>query len=170
MFMKLEHIITDLNERDLGQYNVRFHGSIVTYNGVDYRYHSSGLCRTVYLSPCKRFVLKIPNSELYYPDIVDFDATDWFELHWNIRHNYLEWLAYTQCPDEFKASLAVTDMLPNGWLIQEFVTVKEVNLHHNFREIGIREDGSKCLFDLDPLISEDMKPDDVILPTISRID
>lgn len=161
--MKIEHIITAANQRDdLGRYEIKFHNSHVTYKGVDYTYLSSGLCREVYISPCRTFVLKVPVHELYEPKIVDFEKVEWFGISWNIRHNLLEHWAYVNCPDEFKREFAHTELLEFGWLKQEYVDVKRVDLTHNFREIGIRPlDGSQCLFDFDPLIGHDMTLEDI---------
>lgn len=170
---RIEHIITAGVHftDDLGKYNIRYDGKVITYKGVDYTYFSSGLCREVFISPCRTFVLKVPVHELYEPKIVDFNSVDWFELSWPIRHNILEFWTYEICPFEFKHEFAHTELLDFGWLKQEYVDVHRIDLTHNFREIGVRPlDGSKCIFDFDPLIGQDFTKEDVLGLTLERFE
>lgn len=100
--MKLDnisHIImaNSLNNELEGRYEFKFHNSKVEYKGEEYLYHSSGLCRQVFISPDKKFVLKIPVEQcdrigVYTPKIIV--EQDWKYLEWSIKHNLLEWKAY----------------------------------------------------------------------------
>lgn len=159
--MNKEIIILDNYQDDSGKYELKFHNSSVNYKGVDYKYHSSGLCRIVYVDPGKKFVLKIPNRDLYDSETYNFDPTNllsWTELPWSVRHNFLEYWAYQQCPKKLRKWFAKTELLEFGWLKQEFVEVFDVNISHRFREAGRKLNGQVCLFDFDPLISHDDDP------------
>lgn len=158
--MKLDQIIlnrtyTDESSSD-GKYDIKFHRKLVHCQGVDYEYYSSGLCRTVYISPCRSFVLKVPNKDIYDEKVYDFDSTPFRELPWSVCHNILEFMAYQQCPDEYKPWFAKTELLPFGWLKQEFVEVVPSKLGMvQLREIGIKTDGQRCLFDYDAMFDHD---------------
>lgn len=41
--------MADCFSDQVGKYDVKFHNSMVEYNGDEYKYHSSGLCRQVYI-------------------------------------------------------------------------------------------------------------------------
>lgn len=165
--MKNYTILLDNFKDELGKYEIKFHNQSVMYNDVEYKYYSSGLCRIVYIDPDYKFVLKIPNHDLYDDHLYNFNPLDklsWHELPWSVRHNFLEFWAYEQCPDDLKHWFAKTELIDHGWLKQEFVKVVEINYHHNFREIGQKFDDQYCLFDFDPLID----PDDMPIPTWNR--
>jgi len=160
--MKNITILLDNFQDESGKYDVKFHNTSVEYKGIEYKYHSSGLCRIVYIDPDKKFVLKIPNHDLYDEQLYEFDPNfilSWIKLPWSVRHNFLEFWAYEQCPDELKPWLAKTELIDHGWLKQEYVEVVDAYIDVNFREIGIKENGQKCLFDFDPLIDHDDNPD-----------
>lgn len=156
--MKIE-IQTAIDALYDGVYEVHRHSSKIEYDGVIYTYHSSGLCRLVYVDPDRKFVLKIPIIE---NELIGELEKEWPYLHWSIKHNVLEALVYEQCPDDLKEYFAETELLPNCWVKQEFVEVHPIYTgRHQFREYGKRKDGSVCLFDYDPLISNDDELDDV---------
>lgn len=152
-----------LNDRGFssdGHYNITKHGESFVYAGKDYVYHSSGLARTVYVSDCGKWVIKVPNARKYFVDDYELfmNSIEDFEAYADpcIHHNYYEAKAYEACPDEYKGYLAKTELLPNCWVRQEFVNVKECTFlgRHDFREYGERNDGSLCVFDFDPLLSD----------------
>jgi len=146
MRMEIQYAIDALYD---GVYLIQHHGKEVEHNGVVYTYHSSGLCRQVYVDPDRKFVLKIPIIADYIGEV----EKQWKWLEWPIKHNILEALAYEQCPDELKGYFAKTELLSNCWIKQEFVKVLPTHFaDHTFREYGVREDGSICLFDYDPII------------------
>lgn len=158
-FNEITHIImADVYENDaLGKYDIKFHNMKVTWKGIDYQYHSSGLCRQVYISPDQKFVLKIPiehsdNIGVYTQN--EIAIFGWKYLTWSIKHNLLEFLAYKQCPKKFKKWFAKTELLDNCWLKQEFVQVERVSgFGPDIREIGRKSNGQICLFDYDPIIN-----------------
>lgn len=131
-----------------GEYDIKLDKNKIHYNGVEYTYLSSGLCREVYRSECGKWVLKIPKGDLYDNFIIKSDALDYTTMH-----NVLEYRAYINAPTEFKPYLAYTEMLDYGWLRQEYVEVFESILIPNLRELGKRPgDGSICVFDFDRII------------------
>ena len=144
-------IDNDLRAKETdGYYNLLKHHHSFEFEGKAYEYHSSGLCRSVYRH--KNFVIKVANA-----DSVDFDPNgpDFKYLDPRIHHNYYEAIAYQECPDEYKKYLAKTELLPNCWVRQEFVKVLKTRTgRHDFREIGQRKDGSYCIFDFDPLLTD----------------
>lgn len=154
----ITHAIFDDASNDvLGRYDVRFHNTKIVYKGTEYRYHSSGICRSVYVDPNKKFVLKIPiehcgsSNGVWNKEMID--DMGWKFMEWSLKHNILEALAYAQCPKEFKKYFARTKLINHGWVKQEFVDVYD--FHHgdsNFREIGVKKNGALCLFDFDPII------------------
>lgn len=146
-------IDNDLRHKDSdGFYDIIKHHDSFKFEGKKYKYHASGLCRSVYLSDCGKFVIKVAGA-----DSVDFDpnSKDFKYLDPRIHHNYYEAIAYAKCPDKYKKYLAKTELLPNCWIRQEFVNVIETYTgRHDFREIGQREDKSFCIFDYDPLLDD----------------
>lgn len=152
-----------------GHYDIKMHDSKIEWEGVDYEYHSSGLVRCVYISPCRTFVLKVPIAEMYSQPIMTkqfMDETG--HISFAAEHNILEALAYEQCPDDLKHWFAKTEMLPMGWLKQEYVDVHPMSYSHNMREIGIRpSDGQKCLFDYNIIIDRELY--DKISPSLNEV-
>lgn len=150
-------IFEDASNDALGRYDVRFHNTKIVYKGIEYRYHSSGKCRSVYADPDKKFVLKIPiehcgsSNGVWDKDMLD--DMGWKFMEWSLKHNILEALAYEQCPKEFRKFFARTKLINHGWVKQEFVDVYDFHYgDHNFRELGVRKNGTLCLFDFDPII------------------
>lgn len=140
------HILKDV----CGEYNIKLDGDKIHYNGVEYTYLSSGLCREVYRSECGNWVLKIPIG-----DVFDyFKVTDCGDLlNHSTIHNLLEYSAYVNCPPELKKYFAHTELLDYGWLRQEYVDVFSYPYSVTLRELGKRPiDGSVCVFDFDPVI------------------
>lgn len=134
------HILKDV----CGEYNIKLDGDKIHYNGVEYTYLSSGLCREVYRSECGNWVLKIP--------IGDFPETPEF-IDYRTLHNLLEYSSYVHCPDDLKPYFAYTELLDYGWLRQEYVDVFSYPYSVTLRELGKRPvDGSICVFDFDPVI------------------
>lgn len=153
-----EYILNDNSIKSDGHYNIMKHGESFTYENVVYTYYSSGLCRTVYLSACGKFVIKVPNGSFHdtISDLEEFLKNNFKHADPSITHNLGEGLAYADCPKEYKNYLAKTELLPNCWVRQEFVEVLECSFtgKHDLREIGRRSDGSFCIFDYDPLLDD----------------
>ena len=162
----MKGIITITTEQDLnnlgsstdGFYDIQKHGESFVFDGKRYEYHNSGLARCVYRSECGEWVIKVPYVDMFSKD----DLADWLNertwkfAHPSVHHNYYEALAYEKCPKRYKGMLAKTELLKNCWVRQEFVEVldcSDFTNRHDFREIGKREDGSFCVFDYDPLLS-----------------
>jgi hypothetical protein len=156
-----EHIIFDqavLTDIE-GVYDIKLHNMKVEWEGVEYKYESSGLCRCVYVSPDRTFVLKIPIPQIGEKDYIPHDEVVdmWKYLDVSAQHNVLEAIAYEQCPDDLKPWFAKTELLPMGWIKQEYVDVYPFSYSHNMREIGIRpSDNQACLFDYDIIIDREM--------------
>lgn len=156
--MKIEHIIfVGASNEDLdGKYDIQLHNMHVEFNGERYEYISSGLCREVYISPCRTFVLKIPVSHCWDYYISDPEFLDWKCIEWSAKHNILEAMAYEQCPDDLKSWFAKSELLPCGWVKQEYVDVFPFKYSPEMRELGRRmETDEVCLFDYDPLIGHE---------------
>ena len=154
-FEQINHIIFfDAKASDFdGKYNLKFSHHELEYNGEKFKYHNSGLCRNVFISEDKTFVIKVPvpDGDLYLgPN--DLDDLKWKFLHWSAQHNILEYLAYEQCPEDLKPYFAKTELLDHGWIKQEYVEVFKVNYSYDLRELGRKKDGQICLFDYDPII------------------
>lgn len=161
--MKILTITTEnkLNDKSIlsdGHYNIEKHGHSFRYEDKLYSYHSSGLARCVCRSECGKYVIKVPiggnfedEEELKEHLINNFRYADC-----TITHNIGEAKAYEECPKEYKKYLAKTELLPNCWVRQEFVKVLKCSFTgmHDLREIGKREDGSICIFDYDPLLTD----------------
>lgn len=66
-FEQFDHIICADAKMDefAGKYDVRFHNSVLEWNGEKFKYHSSGLCRQVYISEDRTFVIKVPVADIY---------------------------------------------------------------------------------------------------------
>lgn len=138
-----------------GSYDISKHRESFVFEGVSYTYHNSGLARQVYKSECGKFVIKVPIVDYEEHEELQADFREGYATHPAISHNLGEAEAYKQCPDEFKKYLAHTELLPNGWVKQEFVEVLYTYTgSHEFREIGRREDGSYCIFDYDPILRD----------------
>lgn len=146
---------------EAGFYNFENSSSSVSFNGIKFDYFSSGLLREVYISPCKKYVLKVPITE----DLYDFEKEDIkrylnggadYYAHLSIRHNICEAMVYEECPKEYKHMFAVTELLDNGWLKQEYVDVKST-YDANCKEIGIK-DGQYKFFDCDFFFKDYKKP------------
>lgn len=157
-FEQFNHIIcTDARtDQFAGKYDIKFHNSELEWNGERFKYHSSGLCRQVYVSEDRTFVIKVPVADIYDLSYLDSDVLDalrWKHLDWPIKHNILEALAYEQCPEYFKKYFAKTELLDHGWIKQEFVEVFDFIHSHDLRELGRKYDGQICLFDYDPIIN-----------------
>jgi hypothetical protein len=159
--MKFDHIIFDsAKTADIeGRYDIQLHNMKLVWDGVEYTYHASGLCRSVYISPCKTFVLKVPydhmavSSMMSYEHVIDI----WRYMDVTAIHNVLEVIAYEQCPDDLKHWFAHSELLPMGWVKQEYVEVVPIRYAHNMREVGIRPStGQVCLFDYDYVIDGEM--------------
>src|SRR5690349_1257961 len=97
LFEQIENIHEDLMKE--GFYKLAQHGSYLEYDGIRYEYHSSGLCREVFISPDGKSVIKIPVD--LYP--------------FNIAHNLLEVKCYQDAPKKYKKYLAKTELLDFGW-------------------------------------------------------
>lgn len=141
-----------------GHYNIIKHGHSFIYEDKLYTYHSSGLARTVYVSDCRKFVIKVPIGS-YFEDeeeLREHLSNNFRYADPSITHNVGEANAYKDCPEEYKTYLAKTELLPNCWVKQEFVEVLKCSFtgRHDLREIGRREDGSFCIFDYDPLLDD----------------
>jgi len=154
-----EFQLNDINMMSDGHYNIVKHGHCFEYGGQNYTYHNSGLARSVYVSDCGKYVIKVPNTCYLsgYESLDEFLTEDMFKYaDASIQHNYYEAEAYKKCPKKFKKYLAKTELLPNCWVKQEFVEVKNCPFtgRHDLREIGVREDGSLCIFDFDPLLND----------------
>ena len=152
--------INDSSIKSDGHYNIVKHGESFDYDGKRYVYHNSGLARCVYVSDCGKFVIKVPanNRDGVEELSVLLDEKEFRYADPSIQHNYYEAEAYKKCPKKFKKYLAKTELLPNCWVRQEFVDVRECSFtgRHDLREIGVREDGSLCIFDFDPLLDDFM--------------
>lgn len=149
----------DLNNRSSdGYYNLIKSGYSFDYKGKVYTYHSSGLCREVYKSDCGKFVIKVPLVDGFEHDEIEhmFNSGNYKYLPLPVRHNYYEYKAYEDCPKQFKKFLAKTELLPNCWIKQEFVEVKKCLYSPEIREIGMRKNGSYCIFDFDEFFAKDM--------------
>ena len=140
-----------------GRYEYNKHNDVVTYDNLDYVYHSSGLCRIVFVNKEHNYVLKIPH------DIrEDENFANWLNdpklkrfLPIAIKHNLYEGLAYQNAPEKYKKYLAKTELLDNGWLKQEYCDIYKISISHDFREFGITEDFRAVMFDYDKLIFND---------------
>lgn len=135
-----------------GVYDLSKDGRVITYKEIPYTYHASGLYREVYLSDCKKWVLKIPVSELYDGVMRKNDTLTLFA-----KHNILEAHSYENCPVIYKKYFAKTELVDYGWIIQEFVDVKPYSHSPSIRELGVKDNGQVCLFDFDPVIEFAMK-------------
>lgn len=115
----------------------------IEINGEKWLYLASGLCRAVFASPCGRYVAKVPkNTREQYDEI-------WLNI--SLSQNLHDVGAYDEAPEIFKPHIAQAYLLPNGLVIQERVQVEKIRVGL-FREIGVRADGTYCIFDCDPLL------------------
>ena len=115
----------------------------IEINGEKWLYLASGLCRAVFASPCGKYVAKVPkNTRDRYDDI---------EINLSLSQNLHDVGAYDEAPEIFKPHMAEARLLPNGLVIQERVRVEKIRAGL-FREIGVRADGTYCIFDCDPLL------------------
>lgn len=74
------------------------------------------------------------------------------ELGYN--HNALEAQCYEEAPEWCKSNIAVSELTPEGYVIQEyFGNIK--NFPNPIRELAIREDGTLVIFDCDVLLNFD---------------
>lgn len=164
------HIITEnhLNDDDyVGAYDISKHNETITYKGQKYTYHNSGLCRSVYRSLCGKFVIKTPtdcdiDTKQEYEDMMDAikNRGKTYFVPISVNHNLYEYEAYAEAPPQMKKYLAKTDLLPNGWIKQEFVRVKKVPLvfDSSKREVGITKEGNYVIFDFDPFLKDFNRP------------
>lgn len=139
-----------------GRYDIQFHNTYVHYDGVDYQYHSSGLVRIVYISPERDYVLKIPAEAAGQFDLYMQTGKQGF-LGIHELHNIAEAQCYQEASEEYKQYMAKTELLPMGWVKQEFVEVLDCPLVHNFREVGFKDD-RYVLFDFDVMLDQFGKP------------
>lgn len=113
-----------------------------------FKYKASGLQRLCFSSPNLELVAKIPKS-----DTCQFIENGKFEImSLDLMHNIHEYLCYLEAPEILKPHIAKCELLPNGILLQEYLTVKNIN--GGYREIGYREsDGRYVIFDCDCFLS-----------------
>lgn len=144
------------DQEQLGRYNIQFHNHSVKWDGIEYMYHSSGLCRTVYISPDRTFVLKLPNEDRgSIQQYLETGLSLYMDVY--VAHNVYEAQCYQEAPEEYKQYMAKTELLPNGWVKQEFVEVLECPLAHNFHEVG-KIDNRYVLFDFDVMLDQFSRP------------
>ena len=161
----LQHIVTTSTLESEGFYDIGKHEQAITYKGKVYPYHSSGLCREVYISPCKTYVLKIPITNKYIRQPHDMEEVlDMYKggglpyiLPMSVNHNILETDVVNECPTKYKKYFAQTELLPNGWVKQEYVKVKLVS-RGLCREIGFVGKQPK-FFDCDCFLSLYKRPE-----------
>lgn len=160
--MQLEQIITTQKLHDSeGMYEFRNHGDGIEWDGKLHTYFSSGLCREVYVSPCRTYVLKIAINDrlIFTPEQLKQDPDLFRYLSPTIHHNYYEALCYQECPNDFRPYLAHTELLPGYVVKQEYVGVYHVKWSHELREIGVTSDGRIVIFDYDVLLDNFRKPE-----------
>lgn len=121
---------------------------VIIVNGEAFTYKNSGLTRRVYANKDKTSVIKIPLKESY--------------THCNKE----EVSIYENAPDKVKAQMAETKMLPNGYIMQEFlwtlddpltdetitrdITVEEIRFARSCREdVGFDKNGVMKCHDLE---------------------
>lgn len=168
----ITHIVSDYNydyamDYD-GKYSFAKDGDTIYIDDVPYVYHMSGLCRCVYVDPNKEWVIKtaysnVDNSQIYKEMLkaITTNSSETYFIPVEIKHNMYEYDAYNECPEEYKKYLAHTELLPNGWVKQEFVDVKKLtkSSQHNLREIGINKLGNYVIFDYDPFLERFERPE-----------
>lgn len=131
--------------------------SIIMWDGKPHRYLASGLAREVYISPCKRYVLKVPIQDDHESNLDEYILTGKpYHLSVSASHNLFEAKCYSDAPRAYKRYLAKTTLLPNFWVKQEFVDVHEV-AGLGIREIGVKK-GKCVLFDYDIMLSDFQEP------------
>jgi hypothetical protein len=98
------------------------------------------LQREVYVSQDKKTVIKILRDKMF----LDFDD----------NHNALEAQCYDEAPEWCKRNIAVSELKPEGYIIQEyFDNIQE--FRYPLRELAIRADGTLVIFDCDILLNTD---------------
>ena len=130
----LEYQISTFKLNQEGKVNLQFVGSSIQIGNINYKYLAEGLAKRVYTSPCGNYVLKIPKDNKSY----------------QLDQIYHEVEAYNQAPEWCKNNIAKSYLLQNGWMLQERLTIKQSNNH--FRELGVRDDGTVVIFDVDVLL------------------
>ena len=121
---------------------------VIIVNGEAFTYKSSGLTRRVYANKDKTFVIKIPLKESYS------------------YCNKEEISIYENASEKTKSQMAETQILPNGYIMQEFlwslddpltdgvitrkITAEEIRFARSCREdVGFDKDGVMKCFDLE---------------------
>jgi len=141
-------ILDNFKPKDVeGFFDISKSKDSLIFNGVEHKYHPSGLCRSVYLAPDGKSVLKLPNGELYDKPVYKIEHH--WECTYSTLHNLLEAKCYEVCPDEYKKYFAKTKLLEYGWVEQEYVDVFEYPHSRCFREFGKTLDGRYVIFDYD---------------------
>ncbi len=137
-----------------GEFNVAMTNKKYVYNNVTYTYIASGHMRDVFVSDCGRWVVKLPSTKNTFFEY--FAPTDTLSLNPPLLHNLHEYNCYVGAPEIFKKHIAKCELLPNGVLLQEFVTVKYIGGF--YREIGYRANGDCVIFDCDCFLHNFEKP------------
>jgi len=121
---------------------------VIIVNGEAYFYKASGLTRRVYANKDKTFVIKIPLRESYQ------------------YNNKEEFLIYKEANQKTKNKMALTEVLPNGYIKQEFlwtlddpetenqitreVTLEEIKFARACRnDVGFDKNGNMKCHDLE---------------------
>lgn len=126
-----------------GYYDLQKHESTIVYNNETYTYIATGFVRDVFISPDKLTVLKVPKK---------FDT-------WGFQHNRLEFECYNEAPDWCKNHIAISELTPEGFLIQEYLDIN-CDAGNYYRELGYRQDGTCVIFDCDIFLDSSFKKDD----------
>lgn len=131
--MKEYNILQIANFADNGgYYDLQRHKTTVVYNEQTYTYIATGLVRDVFISPDGLTVLKVPKR---------FDT-------WGFEHNRLEVECYNEAPDWCKKHIAISELTPEGYVIQEYLDIN-CDAGNYYRELGFRKDGTCVIFDCD---------------------
>lgn len=131
----------------LGEINISKVGSIITLEGVEYKYLATGLCREVYYSADTHYVIKVPKQAEWACNMDSFEYPGNKPHSVSVDHNIAEAQMYAECPQHLKDRLPETTLLDNGWVKQSFVKAIKLSSKSKEHEIttllalGLRECG-----------------------------
>ena len=157
-FDTIEQIVTLGQMYDMeGVYCFGSHGEYIIHEEQKYMYHKTGLSRKVFISPCNKFVIKVPKTyQIVTKEQVDFLLENPQEnqhfLYIAIMHNIYEALCYELANEHQRQFMAHTELLPNCWVKQEKVIVIRCYDSVSLLEIGIKQ-GKYVLFDFNFMLN-----------------
>lgn len=139
---KIIHVI------NVNQATVESKVDVIVVNGDIFTFKNNGLTRRVFANKEKGIVVKVPLTQLDY------------------KHNENEAEKWKNGSDEVKEQLAESHLLPNGYLVQEYLhtlddeetaewltrdlTTEEILFAQSCRnEVGFDEDGNLKCYDYD---------------------